>query len=85
MGVRSITAIGNLWPLCNKCRHIAQEHDEAGCGARVAGQCGECKSWTTNVKCSCKTYEGPTWEQFKKDYLTPEEIEHYGWKSTERL
>lgn len=77
--IRSISVIGALWPPCNRCRHIAQEHDEAGCGARVLGQCPSCHAWTENVKCGCKHYEGPTWEQFKSDYLTPEEIEFYKW------
>lgn len=82
--IRSIAEIGALWPPCNRCRHIAQEHNGKGkCEAVVPGQCPTCGRWTEKAECSCPRYEGPTWEQFKSDYLTPEEIEHYKWADSE--
>lgn len=79
-GIRSISAIGALWPLCNRCRHIAQEHDDAGCSAVVRGKCPTCGGYEHTVPCSCKSYEGPSFEEFKKQ-LTPEEIAHYRWEA----
>lgn len=80
--MRSISEIGALWPIC-KCGHSAQDHDKnLECHAVGRGQCPTCGQHSEkNVPCRCKQYTGPTWEQFKADYLTPEEIKHYGWES----
>jgi len=78
-GIRSIPIIGGLWPLCKTCKHIAQEHDEGRCGFHGTGQCKECGQWGAKIQCSCTKYDGPTFEEFKRDYLTPEEIAHYKW------
>ena len=78
--VRSITAIGNLWPRCANCNHIAQMHENDGCAEMITGQCPTCKTGGVKVKCSCLSYIGPTWEEFKRLYLTPEEIAFYKWE-----
>jgi hypothetical protein len=81
--IRSINEIGSLWPRCARCKHIAQEHNNhdgepgRGCGAPTRGQCPTCKQYTNDAECQCRGYVGPTLEQFKADYLTPEEIEHH--------
>lgn len=81
--IRSISAIGALWPLC-KCGHIAQEHDNTtSCSASVRGQCPTCNQQGVTVKCNCTGYTGPTWEKFKKDYLTQEELDKYNWNNHE--
>ena len=78
--MRTITEIGNLWPRCKECNHIAQEHDNSGCSHTGKGQCPTCHSHVSEgIKCKCKGYDGPTWEEFKKQ-LTKEELEHYGYK-----
>jgi hypothetical protein len=77
--VRSISVIGALWPLCIKCKHAAQSHADAGCCEPVTKQCPTCKQHGAVIECGCPEYQGPTWDQFKKDYLTPEEIAHYKW------
>ena len=80
--IRSISVIGALWPLCNRCRHIAQAHNAAGpecCSEMVIRQCEHCGTNGVKLRCSCTEYDGPTWEQFKADYLTPEEIAYYKW------
>ncbi len=75
--MRSITEIGNLWPLCKNCKHIAQSHDSGGCSELTSGQCPTCSTWQDKIPCQCKGYEGPTREEFKK-LLTAEEISRYG-------
>lgn len=78
--IKSISTIGALWPVCATCKHIAQDHDKAGCSVRGTGQCASCKHWNEDVKCFCMEYNGPTWEEFKQKYLTPEEIKYYHWE-----
>jgi hypothetical protein len=73
--IRSITEIGNLWPTCGNCMHIAQSHPN--CNEIVIGQCPCCGTQGIKKVCGCKEYIGPTLEQFKSDYLTQEEITHY--------
>lgn len=79
-GIRNVQIIGNLWPVCKKCRHIAQSHDEAGC--TEAAPCPHCGKVDAGLQCSCKEYVGPTLEEFIRDYLTPEEAAYYSeqWK-----
>lgn len=84
--IRSMQQIGDLWPPCSRCRHIAQAHDNhildvgSGCDETVKGQCPTCGTHAISTKCSCKGYHGPTMTQFAKDYLTPEEYKHYDWE-----
>jgi len=77
--IRSISVIGALWPVCGKCKHIAQSHGGDGCCEQVTKQCPTCHQHGAKVECGCKDYDGPTWEEFKRDYLTPEEITRYKW------
>jgi hypothetical protein len=74
--MRSMREIGALWPTCKSCNHIAQEHDDNDCGAVTSGQCPTCGNHVSQIKCQCKGYVGPTWEEIKAK-LTPEEIAYY--------
>lgn len=82
-GIRSIAVIGGLWPRCKACGHIAQAHGEKDsdmtCCEQVTKQCPTCGQHGGKLPCGCKDYDGPTWETFKKDYLTAEEIAYYHW------
>jgi hypothetical protein len=77
MAVRNANIIGDLWPLCNRCRHIAQSHDTSGCAERVPGKCPTCGFYANRIPCQCKKYEGPTLGEFMRDNLTMEEIVFY--------
>jgi hypothetical protein len=77
--IRSISVIGNLWPLCKTCKHVAQEHDDDGCKMEHIGKCPTCNTHGVSIRCDCEGYHGPTWEEFKK-LLTPEEIAYYHWE-----
>jgi hypothetical protein len=83
--IRSIAEIGALWPRC-MCGHSAQDHDKnLKCRTTGPGQCPTCGQHSMkDVPCVCKKYTGPTWEEFKAKYLTPEEIKRYGWEEIER-
>lgn len=78
--MRSIAEIGNLWPRCGNCKHIAQSHDLNNCCETMNGQCPTCNTWQQNIPCNCKGYIGPTLEEFKK-LLTSQEIEYHGFNS----
>jgi hypothetical protein len=78
--IRSATVIGNLWPRCGICNHIAQDHNlDRSCGNTIKGQCPTCKTQGVDITCPCTGYDGPTLIQFMKDYMTQEEIDYYRW------
>ena len=82
--IRSISEIGNLWPRCKSCGHIAQCHDVDGCCEYGVGQCESCGTWKENIQCNCKVYVGMTRAEWFA-LLTPEEISFYHYKSYEEL
>jgi hypothetical protein len=81
--IRSISEIGNLWPLCTNCGHIAQSHSFVGCDARIKNQCPTCGIWGHDVVCSCREYVGMTRAEWFA-LLTPEEIAKYNYTLEER-
>jgi hypothetical protein len=74
--MRTIGEIGDLWPRCERCKHIAQDHNLADCTTVRIGQCPTCNTHGMVIPCDCKGYVGPTLEEFKL-LLTPQEIEKY--------
>lgn len=78
MTIRSAQIIGDLWPVCENCKHIAQAHDSDGCSETRMGQCPFCNRYDTLITCSCKEYKGPTLTEFMQQYLTKEEAEYFG-------
>lgn len=81
--MRNVNIIGNLWPRCKTCGHIAQAHGENDCSELV--RCPNCNHIDSRVRCACKAYVGPTLEQFMQEYLTPEERDYYSkqWRLTD--
>lgn len=76
MGVRNAQIIGDLWPRCQTCGHIAQAHDKAGCSEPAP--CPHCGRLDHKVKCACKEYVGPTLLEFMDTHMTQEERDYYG-------
>ena len=75
--MRSAREIGNLWPRCTTCGHIAQEHDfDMSCKAAIRSQCLTCGTHSVLIKCPCKEYKGMTRKEWFA-LLTAEEIAHY--------
>ncbi len=68
-----MSQLGDVWPRCANCRHVAQAHDNNGCDEITRGQCPTCGTWQEKIPCQCKTYVGPTQEEFITNFLTPEE------------
>jgi len=79
---RSVAEIGNLWPRCTNCGHIAQSHSFEGCGEIGKGQCSECGNWHNKAICKCRKYEGMTRAEWFA-LLTPEEIAKYNYSLEE--
>lgn len=73
--IRPIYEIGNLWPLCNICKHMAQSHDFYYLNKNTFNGC--CAITIKDKKCKCNGYVGPSLEEFKRNYLTQEEINYY--------
>ena len=64
--MRSPNEIGNMWPVCKDCRHIAQAHPENGehiCGELTHTNCPTCNT-RQNISCQCRRYNGPTRAEF---------------------
>ena len=84
MTIRSVYEIGNLWPKCKTCGHIAQSHNEPGpnspnehsCDETYYGKCPTCGTHGKQFTCQCNGYIGMTKEEWYA-LLTPEEIAYY--------
>lgn len=93
MRMRNPRQIGDLWPLCGNCGHIAQAHDlpdvnnpdKPICCEIKKGQCPTCGTWAEKVPCTCKEYNGPSITQFiELAKLTREEINSIWGKDYDR-
>jgi len=81
--MRSPNEIGNLWPRCKDCKHIAQSHSENGehiCGEDTYQKCPTCGT-RAKFACQCRIYNGSTRAEFAiLINATPEEIERFNLK-----